>query len=135
MRQIEFTGNKAFGKRQLGAVIKTSATTFLSFLTGGDVYDPDRVAGDREQLRTYYRSKGYADAGVTDAVAEYDPAIHGFTLTFSIDEGPLYRFGEVTLVCNVLGLDPEKLRRPVAGALRRAVRRQCARQDRRIAGA
>ncbi|WP_213741639.1 outer membrane protein assembly factor BamA [Bradyrhizobium sp. dw_411] len=111
VRQIEFTGNKAFGKRQLSAVIKTSATTFLSFLTGGDVYDPDRVAGDREQLRTYYRSKGYADASVTNAVAEYDPAIHGFTLTFSIDEGPLYRFGDVTLVCNVPGLDPEKLRR------------------------
>jgi outer membrane protein insertion porin family len=111
VRQIEFTGNKAFGKRQLAAVIKTSATTFLSFLTGGDIYDPDRVAGDREQLRTYYRSKGYADASVTDAKAEYDPAIHGFTLTFVIDEGPLYHFGEVTLVCNVPGLDPEKLRR------------------------
>jgi outer membrane protein insertion porin family len=120
VQQIEFTGNKAFGKRQLAAVIKTSATTFLSFLTGGDVYDPDRVAGDREQLRTYYRSKGYADASVTNAVAEYDPAIHGFTLTFAIDEGPLYHFGEVTLVCNVPGLDPEKLRRLLlvrAGAL------------------
>jgi outer membrane protein insertion porin family len=111
VKQIEFTGNKAFGKRQLAAVIKTSATTFLSFLTGGDIYDPDRVAGDREQLRTYYRSKGYADASVTDAKAEYDPAIKGFTLTFVIDEGPLYHFGEVTLVCNVPGLDPEKLKR------------------------
>jgi outer membrane protein insertion porin family len=111
VQQIEFTGNKAFGKRQLAAVIKTSATTFLSFLTGGDVYDPDRVAGDREQLRVYYRSKGYADASVTNAVAQYDPAIHGFMLTFAIDEGPLYHFGEVTLVCNVPGLDPEKLRR------------------------
>jgi outer membrane protein insertion porin family len=111
VRQIEFTGNKAFGKRQLVAVIKTSATTFLSFLTGGDIYDPDRVAGDREQLRTYYRSKGYADASVTNAKAEYDPVTHGFTLTFTIDEGPLYHFGEVTLACNVPGLDPEKLRR------------------------
>jgi outer membrane protein insertion porin family len=120
VQQIEFTGNTAFGKRQLAAVIKTSATTFLSFLTGGDVYDPDRVAGDRELLRTYYRSKGYADANVTDAKAEYDPAIHGFTLTFAIDEGPLYHFGEVTLVCNVPGLDPEKLKRSLlvrSGAL------------------
>ena len=46
----------------------------LSFLTGGDVYDPDRVDADREQLRTYYRSKGYADASVPSARAEYDPA-------------------------------------------------------------
>src|SRR5450432_4066937 len=111
VRQINFVGNQVFGKRQLAAVIKTSATNMLSFLTGGDEYDPDRIAADREQLRLYYRSKGYADASVTSARAEYDPAIKGFTLTFSIDEGPLYHFGDVGIICNVPGLDPEKLRR------------------------
>ncbi len=110
VRQINFTGNKAFGKRQLAAVIKTSATNMLSFLIGGDVYDPDLVAADREQLRTYYRSKGYADAAVPSALAEYDPASRGFTLTFAIDEGPLYQFGDVHVACHVEGLDPEKLR-------------------------
>jgi outer membrane protein insertion porin family len=111
VRQINFVGNQAFGNRQLAAVIKTSRTTMLSFLTGGDVYDPDRVAADREQLRLYYRSKGYADASVPAANAEYDPASKGFTLTFSIDEGPLYHFGDISLVSNVPGLDSEKLRR------------------------
>ena len=111
VRQINFAGNHVFGKRQLAAVIKTSATNMLSFLIGGDVYDPDRIAADREQLRMYYRSKGYADASVTAAKAEYDPAIHGFEVTFSIDEGPLYHFGDVNIVCNVPGLDAEKLRR------------------------
>jgi outer membrane protein insertion porin family len=110
VRQINFEGNRVFGKRQLAAVIKTSATNMLSFLTGGDAYDPDRVALDQEQLRLYYRSKGYADASVTSGKAEYDPAAQGFTLTFSIDEGPLYRFGDVNIVCNVPGLDGEKLR-------------------------
>src|SRR5271167_4137759 len=111
VRQINFVGNQAFSKRQLAAVIKTSATNLLSFLTGGDVYDPDKVAADREQLRLYYRSKGYADASVTAANAEYDSAAKGFTLTFTIDEGPLYHFGDIDLVCNVPGLDSEKLRR------------------------
>jgi outer membrane protein insertion porin family len=111
VRKINFVGNQAFSSRQLGAIIKTSATTMLSFLTGGDVYDPDRVATDREQLRLYYRGKGYADANVTKATAEYDPAIKGYTLTFAIDEGPLYHVGNITLACNVPGLDPEQLRR------------------------
>jgi len=110
VRQIEFVGNKVFGKRQLAAVIKTSATNMLSFLTGGDEYDPDRIGADREQLRLYYRSKGYADASITSAKAEYDPAVHGFTLTFAIDEGPLYRFGDINIACNVPGLESEKLR-------------------------
>jgi outer membrane protein insertion porin family len=111
VRQINFVGNQAFSNRQLAAVIKTSSTTMLSFLTGGDVYDPDRVAADREQLRLYYRSKGYADASVPAANAEYDPAAKGFTLTFSIDEGPLYHFGDINIDCNIPGLDSEKLRR------------------------
>jgi outer membrane protein insertion porin family len=111
VRRIDFVGNHVFGKRQLAAVIKTSATNMLSFLTGGDDYDPDRVAADREQLRLYYRSKGYADASVNSAKAEYDPAIHGFTLTFTIDEGPLYHFGDINIVSNVPGLDAERLHR------------------------
>jgi len=110
VRQINFTGNKAFGKRQLNAVIKTSATHMLSFLTGGDVYDPDRIAQDQEQLRLYYRGKGYADVSVPSAKAEYDPAAKGFNLTFAIDEGPVYRLGDVSVVCNIPGLDCDKLR-------------------------
>ena len=111
VRQIHFIGNHVFSDRQLSAVIKTSPTTMLSFLTGGDVYDPDRVAADREQLRLYYRGKGYADASVPAANAEYDPARKGFVLTFSVDEGTLYHFGDISVASNVPGLNSEKLRR------------------------
>jgi outer membrane protein insertion porin family len=110
VRQINFVGNHAFGARQLNAIIKTSATNMLSFLTGGDVYDPDRIAQDQEHLRLYYRSKGYADANVRSATAEYDLAAKGFVVTFIIEEGQLYHFGNVSVVCNIPGLDPEKLR-------------------------
>jgi outer membrane protein insertion porin family len=110
IRQIDFEGNRSFGNRQLAAVIKTSASNMLSFLIGGDDFDPDRIAADREQLRTCYRAKGFADAAVTAADAQYDPAIHGFVLTFSIDEGSSYRFGGIEFACHVPGLDCESLR-------------------------
>jgi outer membrane protein insertion porin family len=109
VRKVEFTGNRAFGSRQLNAVIKTSAHSMLSFFTGGDTYDPDRIAQDRELLRTYYRSKGYADATVTSATAEYDPAQKGFAVTFAIDEGPLYKFGNANVICNIPGVDPAQM--------------------------
>jgi outer membrane protein insertion porin family len=113
VRQIRFAGNQAFGARQLNAVIKTSERSLISILTGGDVYDPDRIAQDRERLRQYYRSKGYADASVRSANAEYDPAIKGFTVTFVIEEGPLYRFGNVGVACNIPGVDSTKLSRVI----------------------
>src|SRR6516165_10763711 len=111
VRQINFVGNHAFSDRQLKAVIKTSQTSIISFLTGGDVYDPDRVDEDREQIRVYYRNHGYADASVPSARAEYDPATRGFALTFTIDEGQLYNFGGIGVASNVPGLDPRGLRR------------------------
>lgn len=111
VRKVEFTGNRAFGSRQLKAVIKTSAHSVLSFFTGGDTYDPDRIAQDRELLRTYYRSKGYADASVSAATAEYEPSQQGFTVTFAIDEGALYRFGNANVVCNIPGVDTSQLSR------------------------
>jgi outer membrane protein insertion porin family len=113
VRRINFIGNQAFGARQLNAVIKTSATSVLSFLTGGDIYDPDRIAQDREQLRLYYRSKGFADANVRSANAEYDPVAKGFTVTFAIEEGPLYRFGNIGIACDIPGVDSGKLSRIV----------------------
>jgi outer membrane protein insertion porin family len=110
VQKVNFIGNHAFSNRQLDAIIKTSASSVLTFFTGGDVYDPDRVNEDREQIRNYYRSHGYADAGVRDARAEYDPATRGFVVTFAIDEGQPYRFGKIEIACNVPGLDPQRLR-------------------------
>ena len=120
VRQINFVGNHAFSDRQLKAVIKTSTHSIISFLIGGDVYDPDRVDADRELIRLYYRNHGYADASVREARAEYDPVAKGFALTFTIDEGQQYRFGDISLACNVQGLDPDRLRpllTPKTGAM------------------
>ena len=88
VRQISFVGNQTFGERQLKAVIKTGESNFLSFLLSNDIYDPDKVEADREALRRYYLSKGYADVSVPAAAAEYDPAKNGFDVKFRIDEGP-----------------------------------------------
>ncbi|MGJ5118413.1 outer membrane protein assembly factor BamA [Bradyrhizobium oligotrophicum] len=110
VRAISFTGNRAYGARQLHAVIKTSATNVLSFVTGGNVYDADRVNEDRELLRQYYRNHGYADAEVTNVSVDYDAANGGYNLTFAIEEGVLYRLAVVDISCNVQGLTCERLR-------------------------
>ncbi|UFZ04270.1 outer membrane protein assembly factor BamA [Bradyrhizobium ontarionense] len=110
VRTINFVGNHAYGARQLHAVIKTSATNMLSFVTGGDAYDADRVNEDREQLRQYYRNHGYADAEVTNVSVDYDRVNSGFNLTFAIEEGALYRFGAIDVSCNIPGLACDRLR-------------------------
>ena len=90
---IEFIGNQAFSSYRLKDVIKTHESNFLSFLGGGDVYDPDRVEADRDLIRRYYLKNGYADVQVVAALTEYDPGAKGFLVTFKIDEGQQYRVG------------------------------------------
>ncbi len=65
------------------------------FLTTDDTYDPDRLTFDRELLRRFYLSRGYADFRVVSAVAELTPDRDGFFITFTVEEGERYKFGKI----------------------------------------
>jgi outer membrane protein insertion porin family len=110
VRQINFVGNRAFSDYRLKDVIKTTSTNILSFLKNTDIYDTDRIEADRDLLRRFYLTKGFADVRVVAAVAEFDPERKGFIVTFTIDEGEIYRFGNVDVQSGVRDVDPASLR-------------------------
>ena len=110
VRDITFVGNKAYSSWRLKEVIKTSTSNFLSFLQSTDVYDPDRLEADRDLIRRFYLKHGFADVQVVAATAEYDPAKKGFNVTFTIEEGPVYHFGNVDIQSNVRAVDSQALR-------------------------
>jgi outer membrane protein insertion porin family len=97
VRSINFVGNTHFGATKLRGVLQTKESRWWRFLSTDDNYDPDRVAYDRELLRKFYLSSGYADFRVVSAIAELTPAQDGFLITFTLDEGPRYHFGKVTV--------------------------------------
>ncbi|MGD1887139.1 MAG: outer membrane protein assembly factor BamA, partial [Cohaesibacteraceae bacterium] len=107
--RITFIGNQAFSDGKLRDTITTEQSSLLSFLSSADVYDPDRLDADRERLRRFYLSEGYADFRVISAVAELDREQNQFFITFTIDEGPRYEFGSVEIDSSLRELDPEDL--------------------------
>lgn len=107
---INFVGNRAFSDGTLRGEIRTSVSAWWKLLSTSDTYDPDRLSFDRELLRRYYLSKGYADFQVQSAVAELTPDRSGFIITFTVSEGPRYRLDEVEITSNIKDLDPERLR-------------------------
>ena len=109
VKSIIFVGNHAYSDYRLKDVIKTSTSNLLSFLQTTDVYDPDRIEADRDLIRRFYLSHGYADVQVVSATGEYDPAQKGFTITFTIEEGPLYRFGAIDIQSNIRAVDTRSL--------------------------
>ena len=110
VKTIIFAGNHTYSDYRLKEVIKTSASNLLSFLQTTDVYDPDRIEADRDLIRRFYLSHGYADVQVVSATGEYDPAQKGFIITFTIEEGPLYRFAAIDIQYNIRAVDPQSLR-------------------------
>jgi outer membrane protein insertion porin family len=109
VRSIIFVGNHAYSDYRLKEVIKTSTSNFLSFLQTTDVYDTDRIEADRDLIRRFYLTHGYADVQVVSATGEYDPSIKGFIITFTIEEGALYHFGNVEVQSNIRAVDPVAL--------------------------
>jgi outer membrane protein insertion porin family len=104
---IDFVGNERFSDRKLRRVIETSESGIFSWLFSGDVYDPDRLELDKELLRQFYLSRGYADFTVLSATAELSPDRKGFFIAFTVSEGEAYKFGTLDVAINARGLDRE----------------------------
>jgi outer membrane protein insertion porin family len=109
IRRIDFIGNKAFSPDDLRGQIFSVEQAWYNFLTNNDVYDPDRLNADQEKLHRYYNQQGYADFKVTNAIAEFAPDRSGFYLTFTVNEGARYKFGNITIKSEKDGLDIKPL--------------------------
>ncbi len=110
IRRISFVGNRVFSDSDLRGVVLTRETKWWRFLSSTDKYDPDRLTFDRELLRRHYLENGYADFRVVSAVAELAPDRKDFFVTFTIEEGNRYKFGDVDVLSRIKDVDPAKVK-------------------------
>ncbi len=108
--RIEFLGAKRFSAAQLRGVITTRESRIYRLFSSNDNYDPDRIDYDQEQLRKFYRNRGYYDFRIVNAVAELAPDKNGFVVTYTLDEGPRYKFGKLTVNTELKKLNGAVLR-------------------------
>ncbi len=110
VKGIQFVGNEQFSASTLQDVIRTTEECFYCFLSDDDKYDPDRLLFDQQLLRKFYTSQGYADFKVESAIAELAPDQDGFYLTFTIEEGPKYTFGDIAFDSKLQGVNKERFK-------------------------
>jgi len=113
IEKISFIGNRYFSDSALREEIQTKESRWYRFLSSADVYDPDRLTFDRELLRRFYLAEGFADFRVVSAVAELSEDRENFFVTFTIEEGERYRFGEFDVVSRIPDVDSEPLRQAI----------------------
>nr|WP_295374665.1 outer membrane protein assembly factor BamA [uncultured Sphingosinicella sp.] len=110
VQQINILGNEQFSDSDLRGEMVTKQARLTSFLSGNTSYDPDRLAFDQQKLRQFYLTNGYADFRVVSAVAELTPDRRDFIITYVVEEGERYKFGDVKVESGIRDLKPETLR-------------------------
>jgi outer membrane protein insertion porin family len=108
---INFLGNSEYSDNDLRDVVVTEESRWYKFFSSQNAnYDPDRIEYDKEQLRKHYRNRGFYDFRVISAVAELAPDKNGFVITYTLDEGPEYKFGDVKVTSQLQKLDTNLLK-------------------------
>ncbi|WP_397598691.1 outer membrane protein assembly factor BamA [Sphingorhabdus sp.] len=109
VQQINIIGNEKFSDGDLRGEMVTKQSRFYRFFSSGTSYDPDRLAFDQQKLRQFYLTQGYADFRVVSAIAELTPDKQDFIITYVVEEGERYKFGDVKVESQIRDFDSERL--------------------------
>ncbi|PYE86214.1 Beta-barrel assembly machine subunit BamA [Pseudoroseicyclus aestuarii] len=106
IERISFVGNRSFGERRLRAVLATRQAGLLRQIIQSDTLVEDRLTFDRQLLVDFYNSRGFPDARVDSVDASLTRERDAYLITFNVTEGPRYRIGNVSVVSDYAGVDP-----------------------------
>ena len=109
VRQINILGNEVYSDSKLREQMATKQARLTTMLSSNTSYDQDRLAYDQQKLRQFYLTEGYADFKVTSAVAELTPDKKDFIITYVVEEGKRYKFGDVTVDSDIRDFDNKAL--------------------------
>ena len=106
VQRIGFVGNRAYSDRRLRRVIDSKQAGLLRAIIDRDSFVEDRLQFDRQILTDFYQSRGYVDFRVSSVNAELARERDAYFVTFNVEEGQQFRFGEITTVSDLPNVDP-----------------------------
>lgn len=108
VHRISFTGNRSYSDFTLRQALSTKQAGILHRLIQSDNFVPDRLEQDKQNLIDFYQSRGYPDVKVTGISSDMARARDGYFVTFNIEEGQQYKFGNITTVSEVPDLNVDE---------------------------
>ena len=107
VQRIGFVGNRAYSDRRLRRVLESKQAGLLRAIIARDTFVEDRLEFDKQVLSDFYLARGYVDFRVTGTNAELARERDGYFVTFNIQEGQQFRFGEITTISEIADVDEE----------------------------
>ncbi|CAO6126620.1 COG4775 Outer membrane protein/protective antigen OMA87 [Candidatus Pelagibacterales bacterium] len=108
IKNIYFIGNKYFSNNQLMDVITSTEDGWWKIFSTSALSE-QRIEYDKQLLKDFYKSKSFYDAQIESAFASIDKN-NQFTLTYSINSGKKYKFGDYDLKVSGLALKEEDIK-------------------------
>ncbi|WP_099823697.1 outer membrane protein assembly factor BamA [Oceaniglobus indicus] len=103
--RVSFVGNRAYSDRRLRRVLASKQTGFLRAIVQSDNFVAERLDLDKQLLRDFYTSRGYADFRIQNVSSEFSRERNAFFVTFNVQEGQRFKFGEVSATSEIEGID------------------------------
>ena len=107
IKNIYFIGSKFFSNSQLIDVITSTEDGWWKFFSTSALSE-QRIELDKQLLKDFYKSKSFYDVQIESAFANVDKN-NNFTLTFSINSGKKYKFGDYDLKVSGLAIKDEDI--------------------------
>ncbi|MCE0504936.1 outer membrane protein assembly factor BamA [Roseivivax sp. GX 12232] len=113
VERIAFVGNQTYSDRRLRRVLETKQAGLLRAIISSDTFIEDRIQFDRQLLEDFYASRGYVDFRITGVNAELSQERDGYFVTFNVEEGQKFSFGEISVTSDLPEVDIDAFRRAV----------------------
>ncbi|MCC6173366.1 MAG: outer membrane protein assembly factor BamA, partial [Gammaproteobacteria bacterium] len=110
IRQINLVGNESFEEEDVLDEFALKTPNWLSWYRQDDRYSRESLQGDLEKLRSYYMDRGYANFDITSTQVAIAPEKDDIFVTVNVNEGEVFRLGEVKLAGTFV-VPEEELRR------------------------
>lgn len=107
--RIIFKGNNKIPVSDLRSTIFSKEKKWFRFFAQDDKYDETRVEMDKKAIEHYYKKNGFAQAEVTHTNIELNKERTGFIITFTIDEGEVFKFGNIIINSKVKKINTNNL--------------------------
>ncbi|MEM6311433.1 MAG: outer membrane protein assembly factor BamA [Pseudomonadota bacterium] len=101
IQRVSFVGNQAYSDRRLRRIVESKQAGLLRAIIARDTFVEDRLAFDEQVLTDFYFSRGYVDFRVTGTNAELARERDAYFVTFNIQEGQKFRFGQISTTSEI----------------------------------
>ena len=110
IERISFVGNRTYSENRLRRVLETKQAGILRALISRDTFVEDRIAFDRRALTDFYQSRGYVDFQVQNVDVALTRERDAYLVTFNVQEGQQFTFGEISVTSDIPEADAEVFR-------------------------